>query len=70
MGWLHITPEQGAIIDSICNQFWSGCKGDGCRKCPLLPACMNEDAPLLPEPDRTEAWERGLWELADQVTRG
>lgn len=70
MGWLHITPEQGAIIDSICNQFWSGCKGDGCRKCPLLEACMNGDNPQLPEPDRTEAWERGLWELADKVTRG
>ena len=24
MSWLYITPEQGAIIDSICEQFRTG----------------------------------------------
>lgn len=68
-GWLYITPEQGAIIESICDQFWDGCKGDGCQRCPLLPACDDVTISVMEEPERTRVFEQRMWELAKEATK-
>lgn len=67
-GWLYITPEQGTIIESICDQFWTGCKGDGCKKCPLMSVCADNYAELQ-EPERTRRFEAGMWALADKALK-
>lgn len=66
-GWLYITPEQGALIKSICDQFWTGCKGEGCKKCPLMSACTDNSIDTLTEPEKTRTYETRMWELADKA---
>lgn len=65
-GWLYITPEQGALIKSICDQFWTGCAGEGCKNCPLMSVCADNYAEFQ-EPERTRRFETGMWELADKA---
>lgn len=66
MSWLYITPEQGGIVDSICNKFYTGFKVGDCPGCPLAPACKCDGDQLpINEPDRTRRFEEWLWELAE-----
>ena len=66
--WFYITPEQGAIIESICDQFWDHLTGDGCQRCPLGPACNDISIHCMEEPERTKALELKMWELAKEAT--
>lgn len=68
-GWLYITPEQGAIIDSICHEFWDGSAGEGCKKCPLLAACDDVSISVLDEPERTKTFEQRMWEMAKEAVK-
>lgn len=72
MSWLYITPEQGAIIDSICEEFCTepGYRPNDCPACPLAAMCKC-DADALPptEPELTRAFEQGLWGLAQEATK-
>lgn len=70
MSWLYIPPEQGAIIDSICEEFYTGFKPDDCKGCPLAPVCKGNDEALpADEPERTRAFEEGIWKLAEEATK-
>ncbi len=66
-GWLYITPEQGMLIKSICDKFWTGCAGEGCKSCPLLSVCADNSIDALMEPEKTRRFETGMWELADKA---
>lgn len=66
--WFYITPEQGAIIQSICDQFWDQLTGDGCKRCPLYLACNDISIHCMEEPERTKTMELKMWELAKEAT--
>jgi len=66
--WEYITPEQGAIIDSICNEFFDHLTSDGCEHCPLFEACNDISIHCMEEPERTKTFELKLWELAVKAT--
>ena len=68
MSWLYLTDEQGAILDRICGEFFTGYKDDDCPACPMRDACFSDDYPAE-EPDRTEAFEKKMWELAKEATK-
>ena len=64
MSWLYLTPEQGAVIESICDVFRTGFKPEDCAGCPMEAACKSDDLPDE-EPERTMTFERRLWEAAE-----
>ncbi len=72
LSWTYITPEQGAVIDAICEQFRTplSYRENDCPDCPIRQTCRME----LPKgtneaaaAERTRIFEEALAEAADCV---
>lgn len=72
MSWCYITPEQGAAVDRICEQFRTGFKEGDCPDCPLRSVCKDMELPdgTTEEAthERTRIFEDALSEAAEAYT--
>jgi len=72
MSWCYITQEQGAAIDRICREHYTGFKDNDCPTCPIRETCRMElPAGTSPEAswERTQIFETAMSEAAEAYNR-
>lgn len=60
MSWIYVTEEDGALVNRICADFFTGYRPEDCPKCPLSTVCKDMNIPGASNAERTKNYEEQI----------